>query len=239
MSRRGGKAGKLPGSKVLKRFPLGERQASPKKCDWGSLWILRGAGKSLLLLLLSPCPAQGYWFASVACSSYSFLLSHFSAWLSGATLSPSPSALCLPSSLLHCSRHSPCIHPNQKQLLRGRSIQNPEHTYGEGVVEKQSEDCWLGVYFSTLQRKKWHFSTFQNSMTTFECPNPICAYATGVILCHRKYLCRGHVVLVPVWLPGKKLGNLGEQMSTLKKLQVSCPHFLCPFLAVVQPVRLA
>lgn len=170
MNRGDGKARKLPGSKVLKRFPLGERQASPKKCDWGNLWILWGAGKSLLLLL-SPCPAQVYGFGSVACSSYSLLLSPFSAWLSGATLSPSPSALCLPSSLLHFSQHSSCTHPNQKQHLCGRSIQNPEHTYGQRDVEKQSEDCWLGVSSSTLQRKKWHFSVFQNSMTTFECPN--------------------------------------------------------------------
>lgn len=82
-----------------------------------------------------------------------------------------PFSLCLPSSLLHSSQHSPCIHPNQKQLFCGKSIQNPEYAYGEGDEEKQSEDCWLGASSPTLQRRKWHFSAFQNSMTTFEFPN--------------------------------------------------------------------
>lgn len=173
-----GKQENYTGSKVLKRLPLGKRQASPKKCGWGSLWILRAAGKNLLLLL-SPCPAQGCWFGSVPCSSYSLLLGPFSAWLAGATLSPSPSALCLPPALLH-SQPPPCMPPNQKQLLRGRSIQNAEHTYGEGDVEKQSEDCWLSVSSSTLQRKKQHFSAFQNSMTTFDCPNAtVCMCGRG------------------------------------------------------------
>lgn len=45
MSRRGRKERKLPGSKGLKRFPLGERQTTPRKCDWDNLWILRAAGK--------------------------------------------------------------------------------------------------------------------------------------------------------------------------------------------------
>lgn len=137
-------------------------------CDWSNQWILRAAGKSLLFLL-SPCPAQGYWFGSVACSSYSLLLSPFSAWLSGSTLSPSPSALCLPSSLLHSSQ--PALHPSKLRTTLTWEEHPKSRTYGEGDVEKQSEDCWLSASFSTLQRKKWHFSAFQNSMTTFECPN--------------------------------------------------------------------
>lgn len=121
-------------------------------------------------------PAEGYWFGSVACSSHRLLLP-FSAWLSGAPSAPSPSVLSLLCPLLHPSQHSPCTHPNQKQLLRGKSTQNPERTYGEGVVEKQSEDCWLSASSPTLPRRKWHFSASQNSMATFECPNgTVCIY---------------------------------------------------------------
>ena len=116
-------------------------------------------------------PAEGDWFGSVDCSSYRLLLLPFSAWLSGAPSPPSPSALSLPCPLLHSSQHSPCTHPNQKQLLRGKSTQNPECTYGEGDVEKQSEDCWLGASSPTLPRRKWDFSASQNSMTIFDCPN--------------------------------------------------------------------
>lgn len=125
MSRGGRKAKKLPGSKVFERLPLGERQASPKKCGWGNLWILRAAGKSLFLLL-SPCLAEGCWFGSVACSSYSLLLNPFSAWLAGATLSPSPSALCLSSSLLHSSQHHPA------------SIQTTSISYVGGASKMQN-----------------------------------------------------------------------------------------------------
>lgn len=125
-------------------------------------------------------PAEGYWFDSVACSSYRLLLLAFSAWLSGAPSPPSPSAISLPCPLLHSSQCSPCTHPNQKQFLQGKSTQNPEFTYGEGDVEKQSKDCWLSASSPTLLRRKWHFSASQYSMTTFECPNgTVCIYDRG------------------------------------------------------------
>ena len=110
-------------------------------------------------------PGLALWLAAV--TEFSCFLSQPGCEEHLCALLPLPSPCHVP----HCTPASTPPPPIPEQLLRGKSTQNPECTSGEGDVDKQSEDCWLGGSSPTLPRRKWHFSASQNSMTTFEWPN--------------------------------------------------------------------